>query len=108
MRRAPLTAVLVDREDTLDSACRAAEGLVHGISQDALGQAPVEAGEALGRTVVDREDEPEVDWVPEASGVLDERISDGSLVAAEGAVSRVDSVQLAPLSVAESSSRCAI
>src|SRR5712691_814279 len=102
MRRAILTAVLVDREDTLDAAGRATEGLVHGVAQDALGQAPVEAGEALGRAVVDREDEPEVDRVPEASGILDEGLSDGPLVAAEGAVSRADSVQLAPLSVAES------
>jgi hypothetical protein len=102
MRRAILTAVLVDREHTLDSACRAAEGLVYGVAQDALGQAPVKAGEALGRAVVYREDEPEVDWVPKASGVLDKRLSDGPLVAAEGAVSRADSVQLAPLSVAES------
>ena len=108
MRRAILTAVLVDREDALDSACRAAEGLVYGVAQDALGQAPVETGETLGRAVVHRENEPEVDLVAEASGILDESLSDGPLVAAEGAVSRVDSVQLAPLSVAESSSRCAI
>src|SRR5207249_11093187 len=94
MRRATLPAVLVDREDALDPACRAAEGLVHGIAQDALGQAPVDAGEAFGRAVVDREDEPEVDRVPEASGILDEGLSDGPLVAAEGAVSRADSVQL--------------
>ena len=71
VRRATLTAVLVDREDALDSPCRAAEGLVHGVSQDALGQAPVKAGEALGRAVVHREDEPELDRVPEASGILD-------------------------------------
>src|SRR5206468_12603532 len=98
MSRATLTAMLVDRADALDSACRAAEGLVHGVAQDALGQAPVEAREALGRAVVHREDEPEVDWVPAASGSRDERLSDGPLVAADGAVSRADSVQLAPLS----------
>src|SRR5439155_14143305 len=91
-----------DREDALDSACRAAEGLVHRVPQEALGLAPVEASEALGRVVVHRKDEPEVDRVPEASGILDESLSDGPLVAAEGAVSRADSVQLAPLSVAES------
>src|SRR5207249_7485152 len=84
MRRATLTAVLVDREDALDSTCRAAEGLVYGVTQNALGQAPVQAREALGRAVVHREDEPEVDWVPEASGILDENLSYGPLLAAEG------------------------
>src|SRR5438093_12603181 len=102
MRRAILPAVLVDREDALESPRRATEGLVHGVAQDALGQAPVEAGEALGRAVVHREDEPEVDRAPEASGILDESLSAGPLVAAEGTVSRADSVKLAPLSVAQS------
>jgi hypothetical protein len=92
MRRAILPAVLVDREDALDSTCRATEGLVYGVAQDALGQAPVEAGEALGRAVVHREDETEVDRVPEASGILDESPSDGPLVAAEGTVPWADSV----------------
>jgi len=71
MRRAILTAVLVDREDAQDSPCRAAECLVYGVAQDALGQASVQAGEALGRAVVHREDEPEVVGVSEVSGILD-------------------------------------
>src|SRR2546426_157287 len=52
MRRAILTAVLVDREDALDSACRAAEGLVYGVAQDTLGEASVEAGGARRRAGV--------------------------------------------------------
>ncbi len=43
MRRTIFTAVLVDREDALDPACCAAEGLVDGVPEDALRQAPVEA-----------------------------------------------------------------
>src|SRR5258707_15520832 len=102
MRRTILTSVLMDGEDALDSASCAAAGLIDGVSQDPLGQAAVEAGEALGGGVVDGEDEAEVDRVPETSCILDEGPPDRSLVAAEGAVSRPDSVQLAPLSVAQS------
>jgi hypothetical protein len=77
MRRATLTAVLVDRESSLDSAGRAAEGLVHRVPQNAFGQGPVEAGEALGGPIVHREDEPAVDRVAEASGILNEGPADG-------------------------------
>ncbi len=51
--------------------------------------------------IVDGQDEAEVDGVPEALGVLDEGVSDGPLVAAEGAVSRADSVQLSTLPVTQ-------
>jgi hypothetical protein len=67
VRRAILAAVLVNRENALDTASRAPEGLVHRVPQNALGQAPVEAGEALGRSRVDRQDEAEVDGVPKPS-----------------------------------------
>src|SRR6266446_1208174 len=101
MRRAILSAVLVDREDALDTASSAAESLVHRVPQDALGQAPVEAGEALSSFVINRENEAEVDRIPETSGVLDEGLADRLLVATEGAVSLADSVQVTPLAVAQ-------
>src|SRR5260221_13820623 len=101
MRRAILSAMLVDREDTLDTASCAAEGPVHRVPHNALGQAPVEAGEALGGSVINRENEAEVDRIPEASRVLDECLADRLLVAPEGAVSLADSVQFAPLAVAQ-------
>jgi hypothetical protein len=86
----------------------AAEGLLHRIAQDPLGQAPVQARKARGRAVIDRENEAEVDRLPEASRVLDERLPDRPLVAAECAVAWTDPVQLVPLSVRSPSSRCAM
>ena len=83
------------------SASSAAESLVHRVPQDALGQAPVEAGEALGSFVINRENEAEVDRIPETSGVLDEGLADRLLVATEGAVSLADPVQVAPLAVTQ-------
>ncbi len=101
MRRAALAAVLVDREDTLDAARCPAECLLHGVAQDALRQAPVDPGEAFGRAVVDGEYEAEVDRVPESAAVIHQSLPDRPLVAAEGAVSLPDAVQLAPLPPAQ-------
>src|SRR6266545_8059062 len=101
VRSAALAAVLVDREDALDTARRSAESLLNRVAKDAFGQAPVQPREALGRPVIDRENEAEVDRVPEPSRVLDEGLPDRLLVAAERAVARADPVELAPLSVAQ-------
>ena len=59
-----LSAVLMNGKDTLYSAGRAVKGLVHGVPQDALGQASVEAREPVCGLRVNREDEAEVDRVP--------------------------------------------
>jgi hypothetical protein len=55
---------------------------LHRVAQDALGQAPVEAREAVRGAVVDAEDEAEVDGVPQAPGVVEEGLADRRLVAA--------------------------
>jgi len=59
MRRAQLAAMLMDGKDALDGARRPPEGLLDGIPKDSLRQTSVEAGEALGRAVIDRENEAE-------------------------------------------------
>jgi len=64
VRRAMLSAVLMNGKATLYSAGRAVKGLVHGVPQDALGQACVEACEPVCGLRVNREDEAEVDRVP--------------------------------------------
>jgi len=64
--RAVLAAVLMDREDALGTSSDAAESLLDGVTKDALRKVSVEPLEALGRGVVDRQDEAEVDRVPDA------------------------------------------
>jgi hypothetical protein len=83
MRRAALAAVLVDGKGALDAPGRPVEGVPHGVAQDALRRAPVDPGKALGRAVVDREDETEVDRVPEAAAVIHQGLTDRLLVAAK-------------------------
>jgi hypothetical protein len=61
--RAVLAAVLVDGEGALDYACRPANGALDGVPQDELSQPNIEPGAAVGRTVVDGQDEAEVDGV---------------------------------------------
>ena len=102
VRHATDSAVLVDREDALRSARSAPEGLLDGVPNHALSEPFVEAREALGGLVVDREDEAEVDRLPEPAPVLDHRPADRGLVAAEGPVARTDSVELSPLTALES------
>src|SRR5699024_8242953 len=87
-------AVLVDGKGALDAASGAAKRLLHGVANDALGDARFEPREALGRAVIDGENEPEIDGVPETPPVLDEGPPDGRLVSSERAVARTDSVEL--------------
>jgi hypothetical protein len=92
----------VDREGALDAAGRPVERLPHSVAQDALRQAPVDPGKTLGRAVVDRENEAEVDRVPKTAAVIHQGLADRLLVASEGTVSLTDAVQLAALSPAQS------
>jgi hypothetical protein len=69
LRRSAHAAVLVDSKDTPCATGSAAEGLLHGVTQDAVAEWTVEPPEALGRGGVHGQDEPEVDGVrrPHAS-----------------------------------------
>jgi hypothetical protein len=97
MGLAELASMLMNRVYALHVAGGTTERLLHGVTQDALGQAAVEAREAFRGLVVDGEDKAEVDRVSESSRVLDQGLPDGLLVAAEGAVAGADPVQLPPL-----------
>ena len=66
MSRSALAAVLVDGENALGASGAAAEGLLDGVTQNALGEMTVQPVEALGRGVVHGENEAEVDGIPEA------------------------------------------
>ena len=68
----------------------AAEGPLDGVAQNALGEASIEPLEALGRGVVDGQDEAEVDRVPQTPAVLAEGLADRRLVAPEGAIPPAD------------------
>ena len=87
---AVLTAVLMDCEDALGTSSGAAEGLLDGVAQDALGRVPVEAPETLRRGVVDGQDQAEVGGVPEAAAVATKGFADGRLVAPEGPIPLAD------------------
>jgi hypothetical protein len=102
VRRSAHAAVLVDGEDTLCAPGGAAEGLLHGVTQDAVAEWTVEPPEALGRGGVHGQDEPEVDGVPEPARILPEGLPDGLLVTPQGPVTVADSGQLAPAPVGQS------
>src|SRR5262249_6369840 len=99
MGRALVASVLVDGEDALHATRGAAEGLLHGVADHALGEARLEAGESLRRPVIDGENEAEVDGPLETAGVLDQGLPDRPFVTAEGAIARADAVQLASAAV---------
>jgi len=65
-----LAAVLVDGEDALGASRGTAEGLLDGVTQNALPEGAVEPAEAFGRDVVHGQDEAEVGGIPEPAGVL--------------------------------------
>src|SRR2546422_5023197 len=65
-----LAAVLMDREDALNSPSGTAEGSLHGIAQDPLREMAVEALEAPHRRVVHGHDEAEVGRVPKPAAVI--------------------------------------
>ena len=96
-----LAAVLVDGEHALGAPRGAAEGLLDGITQNAVAEGAVEPAEALGGGVVHGQDEAEVDGIPEATSVFAQGLSDGQFVAPHGAVALADSVELAPLAVGQ-------
>ena len=93
VRRPAHAAVLVDGENTLRAAGCSAEGLLHGVTQDAVAERAVKPAEAFGGGVVHRQDEPEVDGASEAARVLPESFPDRQLVAPHGAVTAADSNQ---------------
>ena len=99
MRGAAVAAVLMDGEDSLDAACGATEGLLHGVPDHPLGQEGVEAGKTVRSVAIDRENEAEVDRLPEASCVLDESPANRPFVSTESAVTEADPVQLTTLPV---------
>jgi hypothetical protein len=57
MRRPAVAAVLMDREDTLESAGGTPESLVDRVSQNAFAEVPIEPRETLRGRVVDGHDE---------------------------------------------------
>jgi hypothetical protein len=67
---AVLAAVRVDREDALGTSGSDAESLLDGIAQDAIRKESVEPLKALGRGVVDGQDEADVGRIPETAAVL--------------------------------------
>ncbi len=87
-------AVLMDGEDALGASGGAAEGLLDGVTQNAIAEVAVEPAEALGRGVVHGQDEAEVDGIPKAACVLAEGLSDGLLVAPHRPIPLADSVEL--------------
>jgi hypothetical protein len=101
VRRPAKSAVLMDRKDALGAPKGAAERPLDGVAQDALRDGGLESAEALRSLVVDSQDEAEVGRVSESVGVVSQRLPNGNLIAAERAVARPDSEELAPLSAGE-------
>src|SRR5262249_41003683 len=89
------SAVLVDCEDALDVASRAAECLLDRVADGPLGGDAVQPREPLGGAVVDGQDEAKVDRPSQAPRVVGERLLDRLLVAAKGPVAVANAEQLA-------------
>jgi hypothetical protein len=101
MSGAALATVLMDGEHALGASGGAAEGLLDGVTQNALAEMTVQSLEPLGRGVVHGQDEAEVDGIPEPASVLAEGFSDGRFVAPHEAVALTNAVELTPLPVGQ-------